>query len=46
MKLPDGVTVHVGGRKYRGEMPDELVPKGLKKNEPAKSDRKRSGDDA
>ena len=27
MKLPDGVTVHVGGRKYKGEIPDALSSK-------------------
>lgn len=26
MKLGDGVTVYIGGRKYRGEIPDDLVP--------------------
>ena len=31
MKLPNGMTVHVGGRKYKGEIPDNLAPKGLKK---------------
>ena len=31
MKLPDGMTVHVGGRVYEGEMPDDKAPKGLKK---------------
>ena len=31
MKLPDGMTVHVGGRVYTGEMPDDKAPKGLKK---------------
>ena len=27
MKLADGVTIHIGGRKYKGEMPDNLLPK-------------------
>ena len=31
MKLPEGVTVHAGGRVYKGEIPDDRMPKGLKK---------------
>lgn len=31
MKLPDGVTLHTGGRKYKGEIPDNCVPKKLNK---------------
>lgn len=27
MKLADGVTVHIGGRKFKGEMPDNMLPK-------------------
>lgn len=27
MKLADGVTIHVGGRKYKGELPDNMLPK-------------------
>ena len=27
MKLADGVTIHIGGRKYKGELPDNLLPK-------------------
>lgn len=27
MKLADGVTIHIGGRNYKGEMPDNLLPK-------------------
>ena len=36
MKLPEGVTVHAGGRVYRGEIPDDRLPKGLKKKLEAK----------
>lgn len=35
MKLPDGVTVHIGGRKFRGEVPDELAPAEYKRDTPA-----------
>lgn len=31
MKLPDGVTVHAGGRVYKGEIPDDKVPAKLNK---------------
>lgn len=31
MKLPDGVTIHAGGRVYEGEIPDNMVPKGINK---------------
>ena len=31
MKLPDGVTIHSGGRVYKGEIPDSCVPKKLNK---------------
>ena len=27
MKLADGVTIHIGGRKYKSELPDNLLPK-------------------
>ena len=27
MKLADGVTIYIGGRKYKGELPDNLLPK-------------------
>ena len=27
MKLADGVTVYAGGRKFKGEMPDNMLPK-------------------
>lgn len=27
MKLADGVTIHTGGRKYKGEIPDNMLPK-------------------
>lgn len=27
--LPEGVTVHIGGRKYRGEIPAAICPKDL-----------------
>ena len=31
MKLPDGVTIHAGGRVYKGEIPDDKVPAKLNK---------------
>ena len=31
MKLPDGVTIHTGGRKYKGEIPETVIPKAVKK---------------
>ncbi len=33
MKLTDGVTVHIGGRKFRGEIPDELAPAEYKRDQ-------------
>lgn len=33
MKLPVGVTVYIGGKKYRGEVPDHLAPVDEKKTE-------------
>ena len=27
MKIADGVTIHIGGRVYKGEMPDNMLPK-------------------
>ena len=27
MKIADGVTVHIGGRVFKGEMPDNMLPK-------------------
>ena len=29
MRLPDGVTVYIGGKKYVRNIPDDLVPAGL-----------------
>lgn len=29
IRLPEGVTVHVGGQKYRGEIPAAVCPKEL-----------------
>lgn len=26
MKLPDGITVYRGGKKYRGSIPDDMMP--------------------
>ena len=31
MKLPEGMTVHTGGRVYKGEIPDNRVPAKLPK---------------
>lgn len=44
MKLEKGKTVHIGGRKFRGEIPDELVPAGLKKPEPKPAAKKGDSD--
>lgn len=46
MKLPANVSVYVGGQKYKGEVPDELVkdtalaPKKPAADEPARANRK------
>lgn len=29
IRLPEGVTVRIGGRKYRGEIPAAICPKDL-----------------
>jgi hypothetical protein len=31
MKLADGVTVHTGGRVYKGEIPDDKIPEDFNK---------------
>ena len=31
MKLPDGMTIHTGGRVYRGEIPENRIPAKLPK---------------
>ena len=31
-RLPDGVTIHIGGKRFAGEIPDDLLPGG--KTEP------------
>ena len=33
MKLPKGTYVRVKGKKYEGEIPDDLVPKEMKANQ-------------
>ena len=30
MRLPEGTTVYIGGKKYTRNIPDELAPDGLK----------------
>lgn len=30
IRLPKGVTVHVGGQRYRGEIPEAVCPPHLK----------------
>jgi len=31
MKLPDGVVIHVGGRRYKGQLPDNKITAKLNK---------------
>jgi hypothetical protein len=43
MKLPDGVTVYVGGKRYKGECPDGVVPE-KKKTETSKPKKAKDAD--
>jgi hypothetical protein len=36
MKLPDGMKIYVGSKKFVGEIPDNMAPKGLQKKLDAK----------
>jgi hypothetical protein len=33
MKIKKGKTLYIGGKKYRGEIPDDQVPAGLRAQE-------------
>ena len=46
MKLPENTTFYLGGRKIKGEVPDNLVPDKLKKKSETKKPAKKSEGDS